>query len=160
MTQTTEYAPPTREDLRKHLDFIQALVSRMSAASSSSKGWLLPVATAAYGFALTKHSGSVGLLGVFAVLVFSYIDANYLKQERAYRALYNAVIKGDGSVPLYSLNPVDSPEVESSSKPQGALTIVKRWVPGWRVWTSWSIAPFYGSLLILGVGVFIYAIIT
>lgn len=83
MTQATEYASPTREDLRKHLDFIQALVSRMSAASSSSKGWLLPVATAAYGFALTKHSGSVGLLGVFAVLVFSYIDANYLKQERA-----------------------------------------------------------------------------
>ncbi len=164
MNQGPRYDSPTREDLRKHLDLIQAVVTRMSAASSSSKGWLLPVATAAYGFSLTQHSGSVGLLGVFSVLVFAYIDANYLRQERAYRTLYNAVAGGDGLVPLYSLNPADAqaplPEDEARGKFAGAIGVVKRWVPGWRIWTSWSIAPFYGSLLLLGALVFAYALVT
>lgn len=31
------------EDRRKHLDYIQAVVTRQSAASSSAKGWHLPV---------------------------------------------------------------------------------------------------------------------
>lgn len=136
----------------------------MSAASSSSKGWLLPVATTAYGFALTQHSGSVGLLGVFAVLVFSYIDANYLRQERAYRNLYNAVAKEDGRIPLYSLDPAHAndplPDVDNSNRRQQALVTVGRWVPDWRIWISWSITPFYGSLLLLGLGVLIYAVIT
>lgn len=47
------------EDRRKHLDFIQAVVARMSAASSNSKAWLLPVVAATYGYALTKNAESV-----------------------------------------------------------------------------------------------------
>lgn len=163
MNQRMELAP-SREDLRKHLDFIQAVVTRMSAASSSAKGWLLPVATAAYGFALVQRSGSVGLLGVCAVLLFSYIDANYLRQERAYRKLYNAVVTGDGRVPLYSLDPAHAndplPDADSITKRQRALSIVRRWVPAMDIWISWSITPFYGSLLFLGLGVFAYAVIT
>ena len=61
-----EPKPPQRdpEDTRKHLDFIQAIVTRMSAASSTAKAWLLPVVTAAYGYALTQNAESVALLGV------------------------------------------------------------------------------------------------
>ena len=150
------------EDQRKHLDFIQAVVTRMSTASSSAKGWLLPVVTAAYGFALTQRSGSVAVLGVFAVALFSFIDANYLKQERAYRKLYNAVISSSGRLPVFSLDPTvaneSDPETEALTRRQQALAIIKRWMPEWRVWMSWSIAPFYGSLLLLGLGVCVYAV--
>lgn len=164
MNQSEEHLALTREDLRKHLDFIQAVVTRMSAASSNSKGWLLPVATAAYGFALTQRSGSVGLLGVFAVLVFSYIDANYLRQERAYRNLYNAVVKGDDRVPPYSLDPAHAndplPVADPAKNRERASAIVRRWVPSWGIWLSWSIAPFYGSLFLLGMCVFAFAVMT
>ena len=63
----TDFSTPTQhdpEDRRKHLDFIQSVVTRMSAASSNAKAWLLPVVTAAYGYALTQRADSVALLAV------------------------------------------------------------------------------------------------
>ena len=74
--QLSTSSAPSEEDRRKHLDFIQAVVTRMSAASSSAKGWLLPVATATYGFALIQHSRAVALLGLAAVVLFMFLDVN------------------------------------------------------------------------------------
>lgn len=91
---------PDAEDRRKHLDFIQAVVTRMSAASSTTKGWLLPVVTATYGYAVVNREMSVALLGIAAVLLFAVIDANYLNQERAFRRLYDAVAQG-GDIPAF-----------------------------------------------------------
>jgi len=143
---------PSPEDVRKHLDFIQAIVTRMSAASSSAKGWLLPVATATYGYALTQHAPSVALLGVLAVLLFMFLDANYLRQEQAYRSLYDIVARRSKEVSLFSLDVADAcgpaPDPESRWGRWQAQT--SRWFPSRKVWLSWSIAPFYGSLA--GVG--------
>jgi hypothetical protein len=144
------------EDRRKHLDHIQAVITRMSAASSTTKGWLLPVVTAAYGYAVTKHALSVALLGVTAVVLFALMDANYLRQERGFRRLYTAVVHTE--VPSYSMNPADA----DGDKPASGWDFVSwpfryvigRWIPGPAVWLSWSIAPFYGTLL--GVVLYIY----
>src|SRR5690606_25152330 len=97
---------PSREDLHKHLDFIQSVVTRMSAASSSTKSWLLPVVTATYGYGMTQNAWSVVALGLGAVLLFMFLDAHYLDREKAYRALYDAVARQQG-VPLFSLDPRD-----------------------------------------------------
>ena len=63
----------------------------MAQSSVQTKSLLLPVVVAAYGYALTQKSVSVSLLCIAAVLLFGYIDASYLRQEQAYRRLYNAV---------------------------------------------------------------------
>lgn len=152
-------AGPSDEDRRKHLDFIQAVVTRMSAASSSAKGWLLPVVTATYGFALTQHSRAVTLLGLAAVALFMFLDANYLRQERAYRRLYDTVAKGSREVPLFSLDPseADDPIPAAAGWRQRLRTLVGRWFPAWSVWSSWSIMPFYGALMLIGIGIYIRA---
>jgi len=159
MTSATPTGPVDPEDRRKHLELIQAVVSRMSAASSNAKSWLLPVVTATYGFALTSDSESVGLLGIAAVLLFGFIDANYLRQERAYRALYDVVAHGQRSVPAFTLSTAHAdeplPEIDDPTRKQRVGVMVKRWVPGWRIWMSWSIAPFYGTLVLVGLGVVI-----
>src|SRR6266536_4121001 len=93
---------PSPEDRRQHLMFIQSVVARMSQASASAKTWLLPIVTAAYGYALAKYSWSVAALGVGAVLVFCLLDANYMKQERAFRSLYDQVANG-GRIPRFSM---------------------------------------------------------
>ncbi len=90
---------PSREDLHKHLDFIQSVVTRMSAASTSTKSWLLPVVTATYGYGMTQNAWSVIALGLGAVLLFMFLDAHYLDREKAYRALYDAVARKKG-IPL------------------------------------------------------------
>ncbi|WP_229067459.1 hypothetical protein [Actinoplanes sp. DH11] len=140
------------DDRRKHLDYIQAVVTRMSAASSTAKGWLLPVVTATYGFALTKKAFAIALLGIAAVLLFSLLDANYLRQEKAYRRLYDAVARGTKTIPSFSLNPADAEDAGPAATTFGAKVRrgLARWFPGADVWLSWSIAPFYGALAVIG----------
>lgn len=160
--QLSTSSAPSEEDRRKHLDFIQAVVTRMSAASSSAKGWLLPVATATYGFALIQHSRAVALLGLAAVVLFMFLDANYLRQERAYRRLYDTVARGTRAVPQFSLDPseADDPIPASAGWRERVKTVFGRWVPTWSVWSSWSILPFYGALLLIGVGIYIRAVLS
>ncbi|MEE2036112.1 HIT domain-containing protein [Nocardiopsis sp. CT-R113] len=131
------------EDRRQHLSFIQSVVTRMSQASSSAKTWLLPIVTAAYGYAITRNAETVVLLGLGAVLVFGFLDANYLKQERAFRRLYDKVASG-ARIPHFSMNP-------SLAAPDGNR--VNYW-PDREDILSWAIAPVYGPLLAIGVFLF------
>jgi hypothetical protein len=144
------------EDRRKHLDFIQAVITRMSAASSNAKGWLLPVVTVAYGYSLTKPARSIAVLGILAVALFAFIDANYLRQEKAYRRLYDAVARKTRDVPHFSLDPSEA--IDATSPPKNErerlMHLIGKWFPAYSVWLSWSIAPFYGALLLMGIVVF------
>lgn len=149
--------PIAPEDRRKHLDYIQAVVTRQSAASAAAKGWLLPIVTATFGFALTQHSWALAALGMVAVLLFAYLDANYLKSEKQFRRLYNTVARSSQKVPLFTLDPVDAEDPLPPSAPTST-----RWskfkgayLPERAIWASWSIAPFYIALFLLGTGVLI-----
>lgn len=168
----------TNETARlKHLDFIQALISRMSHSSAQAKSWLLPVVVAAYGYALTQRSGSVALLGIAAVLLFCYMDASYLRQERAYRRLYNAVVEDTKGIPLFSLDPHDADKgipdadgdpatAERDKSGDEGKSYWKKTVEairGWffsdpKVWFSWSIFPFYFGFFLVGCVVLWYAV--
>ena len=138
------------EDRRKHLDYVQSVIARMSSASSSAKSWLLPVATAAYGFALSQKMPSVALLGIVG-----FLDANYLRQERAYRRLYDAVARG--LVPCFALDPAaaDLGKPRPTRRWKRVWAVLTRWMPPRSVWMSWSIAPFYGALIIAGLWVWL-----
>lgn len=136
-------AEPSPEDRRQHLSFIQAVITRMSQSSATAKTWLLPIVSAAYGYTITKDAPAIALLGALAVVVFGLLDANYLKQERAFRKLYDDVARGR-AIPAFALNPaLASPE-------KG--TKINYW-PDWRDVRSWAILPFYGPLLIAGLAI-------
>lgn len=147
--------PIAPEDRRKHLDYIQAVVTRQSAASSSAKSWLLPIVTATFGFALTQHSWALAALGMIAVVLFAYLDANYLKSEKEFRRLYNTVARSSRKVPLFTLDPVDAEQSlpDDASPSTRWRRFKKAYVPERAIWASWSIAPFYLALFLLGAGV-------
>lgn len=146
-----EFPTVTDEDRRKHLDYIQAVITRMSAASSGAKGWLLPVVTLTYGYALTQKEDSVALLGVASVVLFMILDAHYLSQEQAYRRLYSTVARGTAEVPAYSLDPSEALDTANQKSTScAAWRLVRSWLPGWKPLGSWSIAPFYGPLIVIG----------
>ena len=130
------------EDRRQHLSFIQAVVTRMSQASASAKTWLLPIVTLTYGYAVTQKQWWVAAMGAFAVLIFGILDANYLKQERAFRELYDKVSMG-GDIPAFSMNP-------ALAGPAG--TKVNYW-PDREDIRSWAVAPVYGPLLLAGIAI-------
>lgn len=132
------------EDRRQHLEFIQAAILRMSTASSTVKGWVLPMVTLVFGFALTQDSASVTVLGVVSVALFGFLDSQYLRRERAYRALFSAVV--GGGIPPYQM------EVDPLLKrPNENCKVTPAPAAQWRkVLASWSILGFYGPLLLVG----------
>lgn len=149
-------APPLApEDRRKHLDYIQAVVTRQSAASASTKGWLLPIVTATFGFALTQYSWPLAVMGLVAIVLFAYLDANYLRSEKQFRRLYNTVARSTRKVPLFTLDPVDADDPFPDDAQTGSKmkSIIHAYIPDRSIWASWSIAPFYATLLLLGIGV-------
>lgn len=136
----------SQEDRRQHLSFIQAVVTRMSQASSSAKTWLLPIVTLTYGYAVTNQQWSVAVMGLIAVVIFGVLDANYLKQERAFRKLYDKVAVG-GDIPAFSMNP-------TLAGPAGKK--VNYW-PDWEDIRSWAVAPVYFPLLLAGIAIAVWA---
>lgn len=133
---------PSADDRRQHLAFIQSVITRMSQASATAKTWALPIVTATYGYALTQSSPLVAVVGILALLVFGILDANYLKQERAFRTLYDEVASG-GNVPLFSMNPTLA----------GTEGQRSNYWPDRRDILSWAVAPVYGPLLLAGISI-------
>jgi len=133
------------EDRRQHLAFIQEVIARMSQSSSAAKTWLLPIIVATFGYSIAREAPFVALFGLFAVLIFGLLDANYLKQERSFRNLYDDVA-GGGKVPQFSMNPTLAASDNKKAN----------YWPDSEDLRSWAIAPFYGPILLAGVGIFIY----
>lgn len=131
------------EDRRKHLDHIQSVISRQSAASSATKGWLMPIITATIGIALTQRSGLLAAVGLGAIILFACIDTHYLQNERGFRQLYKSVAQGENSLPPFTMNPQDIPGIGHTF-----LSSLK----------SWSITLFYGTLLVAAIAALVYGI--
>jgi hypothetical protein len=127
------------DDRRQYLEFIQTVIGRMSTVSTLAKGWCLTVATATLGFAITRQSVGVGLLGALGVLLFGLLDARYLREERKFRALYDDARKGCSDA--YDMNTRPYGQRRDSSFSSSCA---------WRsVLTSWSLWGFYGPLLLV-----------
>jgi len=75
----------------KHLEFIQAVVTRMNTNSFYIKGWTITIVAALLAiFASTKNELFI-LVSLLPVTVFCFLDTYYLMQERKFRSLYNDV---------------------------------------------------------------------
>lgn len=128
------------EDKRQHLNFAQSVIARMSQSSSNAKSWLLPVVTAAYGYAFTQRSIAVAILGIVATVVFGLLDIGYLRTERKYRDLYERIAEDDTSVPPYSLNYRRPANTRKTSFIEHCSTM-----------SAWAVWPFYGTFIITGI---------
>lgn len=133
------------EDRRKHLDMIQAVVARLAGASAVTKGWQLPVVTAAYGYAVAQQAWRVAIVGAGLTLLLASVDARYLRQERANRALFRGVAWG-------VVRDYDMDVGRYLGRSDGDATGARDEDSTWRgVLTSGSIGWFYGPVLAAGV---------
>lgn len=137
LSEESQFDP---ENHRQHLSFIQNIINRMAGASANSKTWLLPIATAAYGYAIANKSVKVTILGMIATFVLACLDAGYLTNKRKYRQLYNQVISAPNSVAPFSLT--------SYFENKTRWTRFKEYL---KALFSWSILLFYGTLFLTGI---------
>lgn len=121
------------DNARKHLEFIQAVIGRLATDSFLMKGWSLTVAAAFYGYAAAHANWRVAIPGLLPGLAFWYLDAYFLRQERAYRHLYDdARVR---AVTNFSMNAKGYLPCESWRKTFFSLTL----------------SVFYGSICVVGV---------
>lgn len=139
MTGYNLESPDDREDRRKHLDLIAAVVGRMASASAQAKGWSITLAGAAFGVAVIRDNWVLIVLGIIGLMAFAKIDAHYLDVEKDFRDLHDAVIDNTAK-PLA----MDPSSVSTRSKNES--------------YKSWSIKWFYGPLVVAGCLLLIYSL--
>jgi hypothetical protein len=87
----------------KHLELVQSVISRMAQHSFQLKGWSVTVATAVIALAAKESSPGLATLALFPAVAFWSLDAYYLRQERLYRKLFEAIADPLKVVPPFSM---------------------------------------------------------
>lgn len=77
----------------KHLEFLQAVISRMAGNSFLFKGWAITIAAVVSAFAAAQSKAAVLAVALVTTVMFWGLDAYYLRLERAFRCLYAETIK-------------------------------------------------------------------
>ena len=90
----------------KHLELIQGVINRMASNSFKLKGWAVTLASGIFALASKESDKMYFLITYVPVIVFWFLDAYYLWQERLYRTLYNDVRMKDENDIDFSLNAV------------------------------------------------------
>lgn len=80
------------EDNRKHLDYLQALITRMNSNSFQLKGFAITIVAALLTVFASTQKVAFILIAIVSLLIFWFLDAFYLQQERKFKGIYNDVI--------------------------------------------------------------------
>lgn len=78
----------------KHLDHIQAVITRHNSNSFMIKGWAITICTVVLTVASTWKEPVIALVALVPVFVFWVLDSFYLANERCFVSLYSAAING------------------------------------------------------------------
>ena len=85
----------------KHLEMIQAVVSRQALNSYAYKGWSVTVAAGLIAFLATSHA-SLLTIAIYPILAFWFLDGHALAIERTFRRMYDEARLGNR--PDYSMS--------------------------------------------------------
>jgi hypothetical protein len=96
--------PALQDHQVKHLEMIQAIVTRLGNGSFLIKGWTMTLAGAFLGVAVNRASWKIAAVAIIPVAGFWILDSYYLRQERLFRALYEEARKPGTTVELFSMN--------------------------------------------------------
>lgn len=140
MTKTTENL--SEESWHKHLEFIQNAISRMTQNSYLLKGWTITLVAATFAVSLGVNSVWLVATALLPTIAFSLLDARYMREERLFRRLYDAV-RWDRDKDWHE----ESDKVEAfSMDTQPYEKDVKKTR---EIVASVSILPFYGSIALV-----------
>ncbi len=124
----------------KHLEMIQAVISRLAGNGFLMKGWAVAVAGVFFGFAVNKDSWQLSLVAMLPTSVFWGLDAYLLRAERMFRELYRQVAFEHGSVRPFDMAATTKDFIKSAPTKTSGY---------WRTLFGRPILTvFYGGLLV------------
>lgn len=87
----------------KHLEFIQAVITRMATNSFLFKGWAITIAAGLAAFAAVESRAALLTIAIASSLLFWGLDGYYLWLERAFRDLHKVVAAKDEAAIDFSM---------------------------------------------------------
>ncbi len=102
-------------DKIKHLDYIQQTITRMATVSFQVKTWNIGLVTAILAFAAKDRDSSFLWAALLPAVMLWFLDSFFLRQERLYRKLYDAVRTGNANIEELSMDTEafkDAPNVQ------------------------------------------------
>lgn len=100
----TMNADISEESWVSYLGFVQNAITRMAQNSYLLKGWTVTLVAAIFALSLTLDSTFLITIALLPTIVFSVLDAYYLRQERLFRKLYDDVRRNPQGVEAFSMN--------------------------------------------------------
>lgn len=118
-----------------HLEMIQSVIRRMATITIVLKALAVALTAGVLAFAgaAPDPTALVVLAALVPVLMLWVLDARYLRLERLFRRLYDAVRRGDAAEP-FSMDIAPFEAHEESTL---------------RIAVSWSVSWFYGAIAIV-----------
>lgn len=130
----------------KHMDYIQSAITRMASNSFYLKGWNITVITAIVTLSFKESDWRIYSCALVLNIVFWFLDAYYLRQEKLFRELYNKVSKvNDDSLIDFSMNTSEFEDKVSS-------------IP-YLMMKNTSIIPLYLSVLIALIALMLFSLL-
>ncbi len=114
---------------------IQHIINRMATNSIIIKGWTVAVLGI---ILLLRGTWYQALIAVFAVLIFWYLDAYFLRQKKTYRVLYDEIVD-------YKLNIGDEFFDIRTARCEAGIEVPR----SSKLMLSKTLLIFYGSILTL-----------
>lgn len=122
----------TIDDQRKHLEFIQAVITRMSTNSFVLKGWSVTLVSGLFALAATGANPFFVYIAYFPAFAFWSLDGYFLWQERLFRKLYDEVRQR-------------KPEATDYSMVTTGFQQVSTW---WSAFSSVTLRLFHGTIVL------------
>ena len=130
--------------VQAHLTILQGIIQRMAENSRSCKVWCITIVSAVLVLVARTEGPEYALAALLPTVLFLILDTYYLALERAFRESYSVFVRrlhaGElKSADLYDVAP-------TGSVPRHFRASLK----------SFSIWPFYPTLAILIIGLFVW----
>jgi hypothetical protein len=90
-TPISAFYPADNAATIAHLNYLQAIITRLAGNSAQCKTWCLAIVSALFGFAGATQNDKIVAVALIPIVIFYLVDAAYLGREKDYRQLYNSV---------------------------------------------------------------------
>jgi len=114
----------------KHLEMLQSAISRMASNSFQVKAWCVTLVSALLALS-AKDAHYMVIVAYLPVLMFWWLDAYFLRQERLFRELFDQVRTDGKEEADFSMKTLPKGESKVDSQFKVALSKTLGWFYGW-----------------------------
>ena len=109
----------------RHLEMIQAVVTRMATNSFMLKGWAVTLVAGVFVLAAKDSHPLYFLIAYIPVILFWFLDSYYLQLERKFRVLYKQVGNRDEADLTFCIKAPDTRSADKTMYCQSLISITE-----------------------------------